>query len=105
MAVRKAGSSAGLPLVFLLGWTIATFVHAMVFASSLPGGWTRFHKGPFVWPSVCWAVGWGLYRLSNLAASNTAGLAARCAGLFGFVGLVFVRYAVNFTILARARGR
>lgn len=52
-----------------------------------------------------WSTGWGLYRLSHLAASNSAGLAARRAGLFGFAGLVLVLYAVNFTILARARGR
>jgi hypothetical protein len=97
--------AAGLLLMFLLGWTVATFVHAMVFASPLPGGWTRFLQGALVWAVAWWAVGWGLYRLTNLAASNSAGLVARRAGLFGFIGLVLVLYAVNFTILARARGR
>jgi hypothetical protein len=54
---------------------------------------------------VWWALAWGLYKLTNLAASNHAGLAARRAGLFGFVGLVLILYGLNFTVLARARGR
>jgi hypothetical protein len=97
--------AAGLLLLFLMGWTVATFVHAMVYASPLPGGWTRFLKAALVWAVVWWALAWGLYKLTNLAASNHAGLAARRAGLFGFVGLVLILYGLNFTVLARARGR
>jgi hypothetical protein len=97
--------AAGLLLLFLLGWTVATFVHAMAWASPLPGGWTRFLKAALAWAAGWWALGWGLYKLSNLAASDVAGPVARRAGLFGFIALVLALYGLNFAILARVRGR
>ena len=92
-------------MIFLLGWTVATFVHALMYAHPLPGGWTRFLKAAVVWGAAWWASGWGLYKLSNLAASDAASPLARRAGFCGFILLVLALYGVNFSILARARGR
>ena len=96
---------AGLLVIFLLGWTLATLVHAILLVGTFPGGWTRFLKALLAWGIGWGAVGWGLYKLSNLAASETAGDGARRAGLFGFVALVLLLYAVNLELLSRVRNR
>jgi hypothetical protein len=96
---------AGLLILFLLGWTLATLVHAMLLAGTFSGGWTRYLKALLAWGLSWWLVGWGFYRLSNTAASETAGDGARRAALIGFIALVVALYAVNLQLLARVRNK
>jgi hypothetical protein len=97
--------AAGLLLLFLLGWTLISFVHVMLYAATQASGWTRFVRGGVVWLMGWWAVGWAIYKLSDLAASAYAGVIARRAGLAGLVLLVLALYAVNLAVLARVRAR
>ena len=102
----QGGEFAAMMLVlFLLGWTAITLVHAMLLAGTLSGGWARFLKAFLLW-AVAWsALVWGFYKLSDLAASEYAGDVARRGGLIGFVALVIGLYAVNLQLLARVRSR
>lgn len=75
--------AAGLLLLFLLGWTVASFVHAMVWTGTLAGDWSRYLKGALVWMAGWGAAGWGFYSLSNVAASDAASPGARRGGLAG----------------------
>lgn len=97
--------AAGLLLIFLLGWTFASLVHAMLLAGTFSGGWTRYLKALVAWGFSWGLVGWGFYRLSNEAASATAGDGARRVALIGLIVLVLGFYAGNLQLLARLRNR
>ena len=97
--------AAGMLILFLLVWTVATFVHALLFAATQPGGLGRYAKYAALWLPAWWFVAWVLYRATELAASTSAGLAARRAGLVGFVVAVVLLIAVNLAVLARFRSR
>lgn len=94
--------AAMLLLMFLLGWTLASFVHAMVLAQGMAGGGGRYVKA-----GGLWLLGWGVYcwlvyKLTNHAASD-AGLFTRRASLAGFLVLVAALYGVSLEVLSRRR--
>ena len=97
--------AAGMLIVFLLVWTVATFVHALLLAATQPGGVGRYARFGALWLPAWSFVAWVIYRSTDLAASTSAGLAARRAGLFGFVAVVIVLLAANLAVLARFRSR
>ena len=97
--------SAGLLLLFLFVWTVATLVHALLFASSQPGGFARYMKWAGIWIVVWPFVAWAFYKLTNLAASTSASLLHRRLGMIGFAIAVVALYAANFWILVRFRSR
>jgi hypothetical protein len=97
--------SAGLLLLFLLVWTVATLVHSLLFAATQPGGFARYPKWAGIW-IVLWSfTGWVFYKLTNLAASTSASLFYRRLGMIGFAIAVVALYAANFWLLARFRSR
>jgi uncharacterized PurR-regulated membrane protein YhhQ (DUF165 family) len=93
--------AAVLLILFMVGWTLVSLVHAMLYAGTLVGGWTRYLKAfgiwIVLWPFVCW----GLYKLSDLAASVYAAAGARRAGLIGFILLALLLYVVSIAALRR----
>lgn len=97
--------AAGLLILFLLGWTLISFVHVMLYAGMQPGGIGRFLKAGTFWLVAWFAVSWALYTLSNIAASPYHGLAARRAALAGLILVVLALYGVNLMLLARIRAR
>jgi hypothetical protein len=97
--------AAGMVLLFLLVWTVATLVHALLFASLQPGGVGRYLKYAALWLPIWWFIGWAIYRLTNLAASTSADLMSRRMGLVGFIATVVALYAANLWILARFQSR
>lgn len=99
----QGGEFAAMLLVlFLMGWTLASFVHAMLYAQGMAGDGGRYVKAGAVWLFGWCVYCWLAYKLTNQASSE-GGLPARRASLAGFVLLVALLYGASLEVLSRRR--
>jgi hypothetical protein len=97
--------AAGMLILFLLAWTLIGFVEVMLLAAPAPGGFGRFMKAGLLWLLGWSLIGWALYWLTNLSASESASTPIRRLALAGFLGLTVALYGASFELLARMHRR